>query len=327
MRIEFILKGQKVYEGDCSVQKTQDVQLLQDDLLLNPVKNFRNKKQVKFSHKNQDNKKQLHNQRGKKRRGAALDEDTNIKLYAKDIYQDKRKKQKKNADDESGVEYDSQASEDEQKLLELEGELEMELANIGDEEMDEFEDEDQLLDENDLEKQKPIAKILNNPKLKEAENLSELSLSENPVYQKLTQRQKNIIKNTVANQFGVTDQQQQQQQQQELQLEDKKKKKDLTEEDLIKKQEKEEKRRLQMQKQIENLKKQTVDKILNEAGTKQKKRKEREQQETNQRTHYQYRQLHPNEPRITYISNSNKGEFICINKNIYNPYLNPVVQQ
>ena len=77
-----------------------------------------------------------------------------------------------------------------------------------------------------------------------------------------------------------------------------------------------------MQKQMEDLKRQTVDKILNEAGTKQKKRKEKEDMEKDNRVNHQYRQLPPNEPRIRIVSNATTTQ-VTITPTVYHSILNP----
>ncbi|CAD8147042.1 unnamed protein product [Paramecium pentaurelia] len=92
-----------------------------------------------------------------------------------------------------------------------------------------------------------------------------------------------------------------------------KSKKDLaiTEEEMISKSQKELQRKEKLQKQQEEQKQMTVDKILNEIGRKQKQRQQQEDKKTED-TH-KYRSLPPDDITIKYKSNS-EGTFIIMPK-------------
>ena len=69
---------------------------------------------------------------------------------------------------------------------------------------------------------------------------------------------------------------------------------------------------MQAIKTVEELKQQTVNKILNEAGRMQKLRKEKEEKEKNSKENRRFRTLPENDIKIQYKSTSN-GENIKIN--------------
>ncbi|CAD8060412.1 unnamed protein product [Paramecium sonneborni] len=101
-----------------------------------------------------------------------------------------------------------------------------------------------------------------------------------------------------------------------------KSKKDLafTEEEMISKSQKELQRKEKLQKQQEEQKQMTVDKILNEIGRKQKQRQQQEDKKTED-TH-KYRSLPPDDIIIKYKSNRD-GTFIIMPKYINSSYPNP----
>ncbi|CAK67438.1 unnamed protein product (macronuclear) [Paramecium tetraurelia] len=87
----------------------------------------------------------------------------------------------------------------------------------------------------------------------------------------------------------------------------------FTEEEMIYKSQKELQRKEKLQKQQEEQKQMTVDKILNEQGRKQKQRQQQEDKKTED-TH-KYRSLPPDDIIIKYKSNS-EGTFIIMPKNM-----------
>ncbi|CAK82165.1 unnamed protein product (macronuclear) [Paramecium tetraurelia] len=101
-----------------------------------------------------------------------------------------------------------------------------------------------------------------------------------------------------------------------------KSKKDLafTEEEMISKSQKELQRKEKLQKQQEEQKQMTVDKILNEIGRKQKQRQQQEDKKTED-TH-KYRSLPQNDIIIKYKSNS-EGTFIIMPKYMNSSLPNP----
>ncbi|CAD8143733.1 unnamed protein product [Paramecium octaurelia] len=94
----------------------------------------------------------------------------------------------------------------------------------------------------------------------------------------------------------------------------------FTEEEMIYKSQKELQRKEKLQKQQEEQKQMTVDKILNEIGRKQKQRQQQEDKKTED-TH-KYRSLPPDDIIIKYKSNS-EGTFIIMPKNMNSPLSNP----
>ncbi|KAL4487567.1 hypothetical protein ABPG72_017356 [Tetrahymena utriculariae] len=358
-RVEFVLRGQVAYEADVDLPTLEEEEQLQEQnnlpnktrgrkpgkkgvaavTLQAPItpgaaqyaasKNNKSKKtQPPPLPPPQSQKKAIGSRFSSRRRKGQQDDDMldeeSEKPYKEEQPQKKFKKGKKQVVD-SDIEADEedeeeiQGSEDEAKLLELEGELEEELAHLGEdgEDVDNFEEDDENEELEKLERyatnERPIAKL--SQRFKDLENLSDSNLSEDPNYQKLTKRQKNIVKNNMSGQVDT----------EYLQLPNqssRKKNKFVTEEDQMKKIEKEEKRRAQMQKQIEDLKRQTVDKILNEAGTKQKKRKEKEEIEKDNKINHQYRKLPQDMPRIRILNNS-QGSIVSITKTVFHPLLNP----
>ncbi|EAR84392.2 PAPA-like motif protein (macronuclear) [Tetrahymena thermophila SB210] len=354
-RVEFVLRGEVAFEADVDLPALEEEEQLQEQN--NQQNKTRGRKPGKRGavapqvpvvsqsavSKNNKNKKtqpppppppqsqkkgQIASRYSSRRRKGQHDDDLleeeSEKPYKEEQPQKKLKKGKKQVVD-SDIEADEedeeemQGSEDEAKLLELEGELEEELAHLGEdgEDVDNFEEDDENEELEKLERyatnERPIAKL--SQRFKDLENLSDSNLSEDPNYQKLTKRQKNIVKNNMSGQVET----------EYLQLPNqssRKKNKFVTEEDQMKKIEKEEKRRAQMQKQIEDLKRQTVDKILNEAGTKQKKRKEKEEIEKDNKINHQYRKLPQGMPRIRILNNS-QGSIVSITKTAFHPLLNP----
>ncbi|CAD8151935.1 unnamed protein product [Paramecium pentaurelia] len=101
-----------------------------------------------------------------------------------------------------------------------------------------------------------------------------------------------------------------------------KSKKDLafTEEEMVYKSQKELQRKEKLQKQQEEQKQMTVDKILNEIGRKQKQRQQQEDKKTED-TH-KYRSLPPDDIIIKYKSN-NEGTFIIMPKYMNSSLPNP----
>ncbi|KAL4437644.1 hypothetical protein ABPG74_017882 [Tetrahymena malaccensis] len=359
-RVEFVLRGEVAFEADVDLPALEEEEQLQEQnnqpnktrgrkpgkkggaavapqAPITPVvtqsaasKNTKNKKnQPPPPPPPQVQKKGPGGRYSQRRRKGQQDDDMleeeSEKPYKEEQPQKKLKKGKKqvvdsdiDADEEEDEE-EMQGSEDEAKLLELEGELEEELAHLGEdgEDVDNFEEDDENEELEKLERyatnERPITKL--SQRFKDLENLSDSNLSEDPNYQKLTKRQKNIVKNNMSGQVET----------EYLQLPNqssRKKNKFVTEEDQMKKIEKEEKRRAQMQKQIEDLKRQTVDKILNEAGTKQKKRKEKEEIEKDNKINHQYRKLPQGMPRIRILNNS-QGSIVSITKSVFHPLLNP----
>jgi len=85
----------------------------------------------------------------------------------------------------------------------------------------------------------------------------------------------------------------------------------LTEEQQIKKLENMNKRKIHTQRLIEEQKKQTIDKILNEAGRKQKQRREKEEKSAREKENRKFRKLPEGEVAIKLVSTKD-GNYLIL---------------